>query len=306
METKKRIFLILTALLSLSRVQPAAATDYQASDYLPLAVGNSWTYKHEYHGADVDLFNYAAYWDQWPASHEPSYLYPEFKISVLDTEVIDGKTYYVISDMPADWPPAPPHFIAGKKLRWEGTRLMERTDEGEQATFRFDATSADYTWPPPYRSPLYYLFSNEITYLFSNRITADRYRAYLSEISNLFRITYLVSTTEGNDQVSVEAGLKPVPWYRFELDSYAARKLVSHDPDWDFVPYRSCNFLAGYGVLSCEAGKFSALTNHLVPLRAVTDGTSVEFADALIPTGISSASWGQIKQSWLTGERSGQ
>ena len=45
METKKRIRLILAALLSLSGVLPAAATDYQASDYLPLAVGNSWTYK---------------------------------------------------------------------------------------------------------------------------------------------------------------------------------------------------------------------------------------------------------------------
>ena len=48
------------------------------------------------------------------------------------TEVIDGKTYYVLSDMPANWPPAPPHFIAGKKLRWAGTHLMERTADGEQ------------------------------------------------------------------------------------------------------------------------------------------------------------------------------
>lgn len=297
METKRKIRLLLTALLSLSGVQPAAATDYQATDYLPLAVGNSWTYEHEYYDeADVDLFNYAPYWDQWPALDEPV-IYPEFTIEVLHTEIIDGKTYYVISDMPADWPPAPPHFIAGKKLRWQGTRLMERTDEGEQATFRFDATSADYTWPPTDRSP--FVFS-------SSGITAYLYMAYPFEISNLFRITYLVSTTEGNDQVSVEAGLKPVPWYYFKLDSYAARKLVSHDPDWDFVLYRSCKFLAGYGVLACEAASFNVLQNSLVPLRAVIDGTSVEFADALIPTGISSASWGQIKQSWLAGERSGQ
>ena len=224
--------------------------------------------------------------------------YPEFTRSeVLHTEVIDGKTYYVISDMPADWPPAPPHFIAGKKLRWQGTRLMERTDEGEQATFRFDATSADYTWLSTDRSP--FVFS-------SNGLTAYLYRAYPFEISNLFRITYLVSTTEGNDQVSVEAGLKPVPWYYFELDSYAARKPVSYDPDWDFVLYRSCKFLAGYGVLACEAAKFNVLENYLVPLRAVIGGTSVEFADALIPTGISSSSWGQIKQSWSAGERSDQ
>ena len=288
--------LLWVALLSLSEVLPAAATDYEAADYLPLAVGNSWTYEHEYYdGNDVsiDYYSYSEYWDQWPAIDEPL-RFPEFTITVLNTEVIDGKTYYVISNMPAGWPPAPPHFIAGKNLRWDGTHLMERTADGEQATFRFDATSADYTWPPTDLSP--FVFS-------STGITAYLYRAYPFEFSNLFRITYLVSTTEGSDQVSVEAGLKPVPWYYFKLDSYAAGKLVSHDPDLDFVLYRSCKFLAGYGVLACEAGQFSAFQNYLVPLRAVIGGTPVEFADALIPTGISSSSWGQIKQSWLAGER---
>ena len=47
-ETKKRTCLLLAALLSLSGMLPAAATDYQAADYLPLAVGNSWTYEHIY------------------------------------------------------------------------------------------------------------------------------------------------------------------------------------------------------------------------------------------------------------------
>ena len=61
METKKRTCLLLAVLLSLSGVLPAAAADYQASDYLPLAVGNSWTYEHEYYDEDndVELFNYA-------------------------------------------------------------------------------------------------------------------------------------------------------------------------------------------------------------------------------------------------------
>ena len=147
METKKRIRLILAALLSLSGVLPAAATDYQASDYLPLAVGNSWTYAHEYYAFDTNnggFEQYSAYVDQFPAPEEP-FRYPEFTISVLNTEVINGKMYYVLSDMPANWPPAPPHFIAGKKLRWKGTHLMERTADGEQSVFRFDgANDAGY------------------------------------------------------------------------------------------------------------------------------------------------------------------
>ncbi len=141
METKKRIRLILAALLSLSWVLPVAATDYEASDYLPLAVGNSWTYKHEFY--DIERrYGDKSQWSTYMAQvHDPR----RFTITVERTEVIDGKTYYVLSDMPTNWPPAPPHFIAGKKLRWEGTHLMERTANGEEAIYRFDgANEAGY------------------------------------------------------------------------------------------------------------------------------------------------------------------
>ena len=147
MKTKQRICLLLVALLSLSGVRPAAATDYEASDYLPLAVGNSWTYTHRYRDVstrDHDIELYPAYY-QWSARDESTNYLPKFTITVRGTEVIDGKTYYVLSDMPANWPPAPPYFIAGKKLRWEGTHLMERTADGEQAIYRFDgANEAGY------------------------------------------------------------------------------------------------------------------------------------------------------------------
>ena len=137
METKKRIRLLMAALLSLSGVLPAAATDYQASDYLPLAVGNSWTYEHKFNDNERrygDRSRWSTYTAQFPER-------PQFTITVERTEVIDGKTYYVISDMPANWPPAPPHFIVGKKLRWEGTHLMERTADGEEAIYRFDGAN---------------------------------------------------------------------------------------------------------------------------------------------------------------------
>ena len=65
---------------------------------------------------------------------------------MLRTEELDGQTYYVISDMPSFWPPPPPHFIAGKTLRWEGTQLMEHSGSGEQALYRFDgADETGYT-----------------------------------------------------------------------------------------------------------------------------------------------------------------
>ena len=127
------ISLTLALLLGLGGVLPAAATDYAASDYLPLAVGNSWTYEHIYADTEADYSQWSTYMDQAPSQ-------PQFTIRVERTEVIEDKTFYVISDMPDHWPPPPPHFIAGRKLRWEGTHLMVRTGDGEQAIFRFDGT----------------------------------------------------------------------------------------------------------------------------------------------------------------------
>ena len=145
----KTIHLTLAVLLGLSGALPAAATEYQASDYLPLAVGNSWTYSHVFRdnkGPDGkrrfgDKSQWSAYYAQAPNR-------PQFTIEVLRTEELDGQTYYVISEMPSNWPPAPPHFIAGKKLRWSGTHLMEHSGSGEQALYRFDgANLAGYDIP---------------------------------------------------------------------------------------------------------------------------------------------------------------
>ncbi len=107
-----------------------------ASDWLPLAVGNSWTYAHQYREYGKDRSQWTNYTAQFSTLGTP-----QFTLSVLRTEVIDGKTYFVISDMPEYWPPVPPQFIAGKKLRWVGDQLMERTADGEQALFRFGGTS---------------------------------------------------------------------------------------------------------------------------------------------------------------------
>ena len=103
----KKPRLLLVVLLGLSWVLPADATDDEAA-YLPLAVGNSWTYGHDYY----DLNNEQDFFELYPAYFEAprdeSTQLPKFTITVRSTEVIDGKTYYVLSDMPANWPPPPP------------------------------------------------------------------------------------------------------------------------------------------------------------------------------------------------------
>ena len=115
-----------------------------ASDWLPLAVGNSWTYSHHYRDQEND--DYKTRWTNYlDRTSGPA----RFTLSVLGTEDIDGQTYFVISDMPELWPPVPSQFIAGKKLRWAGAHLIEHTADGEQALFRFDGSATAVDTPTP-------------------------------------------------------------------------------------------------------------------------------------------------------------
>ena len=110
---------------------------YRMSDYLPMVVGNSWTYYHRYFdfrlredgSGPLNPWNYP--------DHEAAR--GAFTITILRTEVIDGNTYHVFSDMPSGgWPPAPPYFLAGKKLRWDGSNLLEHDGTSEISIFRFE------------------------------------------------------------------------------------------------------------------------------------------------------------------------
>ena len=70
-------------------------------DYLPLEVGNRWTYEHIYEN-DVDSLTFAE---------------KIVTIEITHTEVIDGLEYFVFSEADYAWPPFPPLFWGGKKVR---------------------------------------------------------------------------------------------------------------------------------------------------------------------------------------------
>ena len=269
MKTKKRICLVLAVLISLSGVLPATATDYQASDYLPLVEGNSWTYTHEYYvrgdGGRV-LQQYSAYAAQLPQAIGEPFLLPEFTISVLNTEVIDGKTYYVISDMPANWPPAPPHFIADKKLRWEGTHLMERTADGEQSVFRFDgANDAGYTVETVAGD----ILVKVIVY---------------SEPVNFYAFNFHLLHPGFDPEESRGCGFTKT----YGLVVCGRTRLGG--------PSKAIS-----GKTISETGEQRTLqssttfSNRITTLRAVLGGRPVVYKDLLTPTSISPSSWGQVK-----------
>ncbi len=113
-----------TAVLLLTALAPLAAQTRSVQDYLPLAVGNSWTYAHLF--LDARGRNEIAFQG-------------EITISILRTEVIDGDTYYVFSDVSTDAPEGvPKHFLAGKKLRWDGNNLTEHDGASSLSLYRFD------------------------------------------------------------------------------------------------------------------------------------------------------------------------
>ena len=124
------------AALFLLAAAPLAAQEKNVEDYLPLAVGNSWTYQHAF----VDKRrNSDGSFVTTPQRGDT-----EVTISILRTEVIEGDTYYVFSNPTSDLPvDIPDHFIGGKKLRWEGTQLMEHDGVSSFSIYHFDIPTSD-------------------------------------------------------------------------------------------------------------------------------------------------------------------
>ena len=99
---------------------------YRPEDFLPLAVGNSWTSVHEYYDRRHPALNATM----------------SLTIAVTGTTVVNQRTYYVFSGSPYDYPPIPHFAMAGKTVRWTADGdLMELTPTGEVCLFRFSLPS---------------------------------------------------------------------------------------------------------------------------------------------------------------------
>ncbi len=122
-----RMLIVLAALVPVPLA--AQTTTKNVQDYLPLAVGNSWTYEHEF-------------FDARDLSGTRIHTTEEITVSILRTEVIDGETYYIFSDVPTTVSEGiPKHFLNGKKLRWDGNNLMEHDGTSSVSLYRFDVAT---------------------------------------------------------------------------------------------------------------------------------------------------------------------
>lgn len=120
---------VAIALLTVVCTGRLAAQEYRPEDFIPLAVGNSWTYQHSY-------FDDRVLWDEDPSNDDQTIGYQpvEVTLEITHTEVIGGHTYYVFSEPPYTLPPLPPFCLAGTsaRLNEEGCLLvrLEGEDRG--------------------------------------------------------------------------------------------------------------------------------------------------------------------------------
>ena len=303
--------ILLSTLLALpADAQVESAIKVSPMEFLPLEVGNQWTYGHYYWNLFFgynDYYGGAFYWAEpgspmravvramfelpgipfYPDMQEkpfdpPDNLYDlsrlpyprELTIEITHTEIIEDHTYFVFSQVDYNWPPVPNFFLAGQKVRFsdEGT-LLFRWNGQDIPFYAFQEDS-------PYTTPEYPVLQNE----------------------NL-----PVEHTIGFDFLPAEElwwdmylwGLEPPPSLSQEL---AASFVVTWE---DYLVLGSIGFVTGYGLAAYylwEPGYgdlgfvLKRFENAIFPVSAVIGGQQLEFSYTPVEgTNVQSTTWGQLK-----------
>ena len=232
-------------------------------DYLPLAVGNRWTYEHFYRNESYGggVWHGPIPIEDWKLFEIPGYphgegnaLPPDFllranrtlTIEITHTERIDGREYFVFSDAEYDWPPLPDFFWVGKKVRLsEEGFLVFRWKEGG------------------YEVPIY-------DFVGLNNLQREQEKYY-------YTVTRLVSPVD-------------IGRYLFFYEVPATSK-QHHGVSFQFYLdnfERSCFFASGYGIGDCAARYYGlydlVFENFLKGLSANIYGEEIWY-DQLDPYG---------------------
>ena len=123
-------------------IEDTGLIELNPSEYVPLEVGNSWTYEHVYLN---DLYMIGGEYEQEHPFDIPGYLpgsTPDslrfveniVTVEITHTEVIDGLEYFVFSDADYAWPPLPEFFWGGKKVRLSDEGFLVLRWEGQDIT----------------------------------------------------------------------------------------------------------------------------------------------------------------------------
>ena len=285
---KHTIILVLAFLFPLPPVaaQDEGVFEGNPTDFLPLQVGNQWTYKHRYLN-----FSYERVWwqDQNPEIRMlfeiPGYPYDnhefppdslrggkrELTIEITHTEMIDGLEYFVFSHADYDWPPLPNLFWAGQQVRLsdEGV-LLFRWNEQDVPLY-----DLNFQHPRSYSIPAYPIREDLVTRL-------DVWRSNRLEGQRLINFTaYPEINLPANMQNLSSTSIAILPGYGlFCSESY----------------YEESASIFGEGFFSDIRPLFFS---ELDPISAIISGEEVSYEQARrgdFDTHVQSSSWGQLKR----------
>ena len=281
--------------------------DFEGSptDFLPLQVGNQWTYQHwyvnsyyntfeivegvvrkyagwgagrEYDSLDPEWTRIRAVWevpgypltdryDRESLFFDSLYYEGELTLEITHAEMIEGHTYFVFGK-PSDWPPVPTLCLAGQKVRFSDAGVLLVRQQKQDIPL--------YDFSPPYTP---FTFPDYVTKDYTTPAYSVLYDAY--------------------DPVSL-----PLTMRRFFLFDRAFVSSFSVHADLSaFGNLGGVYFLANYGLAQyeildfSEPGDFPSSENTLYPVSAVIDGQTIEYPSAL-PLGythVQPTSWGQLK-----------
>lgn len=282
------ILLILCALMVPSAQAQTAESEINPTDFVPLAVGNQWTYEHDYFNTSYlgtrwrgwnpevrMLFEIPGYPYDSPESPPDSLLWVnhrELTIEITHTEMIEGSEYFVFSRADYDWPPLPEYFWAGQKVRLsdEGV-LLFRWNGQDVPLYGFNPQS-----PSRHLIPAYPIREGIFT-----KLSIARGRIWDGRSID-FSITF--------------------PEFPFPINFHEKMPALI-----------SISFRAGYGpsysiedyglVTGFDGFFFRELVpffwNKLIPISAIISGESVSYKQILIGnTQVQSSSWGQLKRTF--------
>lgn len=311
--------LVVPLVLFILLAPPVAAQEeggFEGSptDFLPLQVGNQWTYEHWYVNGYYNIFEIVEggvrQYAGWGAGNEYDSLHPEWTriravwevpgypltarydressfldslydnreltLEITHTEMIEGHTYFVFGK-PSDWPPVPTLCLAGQKVRFSDAGvLLVRQQEQDIPLYDF---SPPYT---PFRSP----DSDYVTKDYTTLAYPVLYDAY--------------------DPVSLPLAIRRFFLFdRAFVSSFSVYADLSalHADLSVFGNLGGVHFLANYGLAHYEIldffepGDFPSSGNTLYSVSAVIDGQTIEYPSALSLgySHVQPTSWGQLK-----------
>ena len=283
-----RVFmlLILCALMVPSAQAQTAQIEIIPTDFVPLEVGNQWTYKHDYFNTSYERTE----WREWNPEVRmlfeiPDYPYDspesppdsligvndrELTIEITHTEIIDGSEYFVFSHADYDWPPLPELFWAGQKVRLSDKGvLLFRWNGQDIPLYDFNLQH-----PSEYSMPAYPIREGIFT-----KLAIKRGSTWDGRIFNFYITFPEIHSPINFEDISYEIGIMFKAGYGPVYSEYYA--LI---PAFDGAFFREPIFF---------------FFNYLTPISAIISGELVSYKQTLIGnTHVQSSSWGQLKRAF--------